>query len=207
MPLNQAQPDALARTYAASLFELAEAAGGQTAIEDTLGELEDVLEIARGEDRFAEFLSSRVLGKDARERSLRRIFGDRASDLALRFLLVLNDKERLAHLPAIVAAFDQIVQERFGRVEVDVYTAAPLSGEELSSIREQLAAVLGKEVIVHPYTDEAMIGGVKFRIGDRLVDGSVASQLRKLRDQLAVHGSAEIRARVQRILEDTEISE
>ena len=114
---------------------------------------------------------------------------------------MLNAKDRLSHLPAIVAAFDQIVQDRFGRIEVDVYTAEPVDGEELASMRSQLQEILGREVILHPYTDSEMIGGLRLRIGDNLIDGSVASQLRKLRDQLIRHGSAEVRARIDRILD------
>ena len=41
MPLVQSQPDALARTYAASLFSLAQEQCGQARIEETLAELED----------------------------------------------------------------------------------------------------------------------------------------------------------------------
>ena len=61
MPLTEAAPDALARTYATSLFELAQSRGGQATIEQVQGELEDVLELARNDRRFSEFLASRIL--------------------------------------------------------------------------------------------------------------------------------------------------
>lgn len=201
MPLSQGEPNALSRTYATSLFELAESEGGQESIENALGELEDVLELARADAQFGEFLSSRVLGADIRAASLGRIFEGRASGLIVRFLQVVNAKGRLSHLPAIVASLDQMVQERFGRVEVDVFTAEPVDADELAAMREQLGGVLGKEVILHPYTEAEMIGGLKIRIGDQLIDGSIASRLRKMRDRLGTHGSAEIRARMDRILD------
>jgi len=194
MPLSQAQPDALAQTYARSLFELAEQAGGRDTVESTLGELDELLDLARGDEAFSEFLSSRVLSAKAREGSLTRILQDRASDLTVRFLLVLNNKGRLSHLPAIAAAYDQIVQERFGRIEVDVVTASPISGDELSGLRDRLGSILSKDVVVHPYVDETIIGGIKLRIGDRLVDGSVSTHLRKLRERLGTDGAAQLRA-------------
>ena len=202
MPLIEAQPDALAQRYARSLFELADAKGGRDLIESILGQLEDVLEIARSDARFNEFLASRVLPAKARGETIRQIFTGRADDMVVNFLLVLNDKGRLSHLPPIVGAFDNMAQELFGRVEVDVYTAAPASGEELSAIKTKLEAQLGKEVIVHPYTDDSMLGGVKLRIGDQLVDGSVATRLRKLRHQLETEGLAEVRARAEKIIGD-----
>lgn len=201
MPLSEAQPDALAQTYARSLFELANSAGGRARVEESQAELEEVLELARQDRRFNEFLASRILGSEDRSASLTRIFQGRISDLTLRFLLVLNHKGRLSHLPAIAAAYDGQVQKTFGRIEVDVFTAAPMSPDDLRGVRERLGRALGKEVVVHPYIDGAMIGGVKFRIGDQLIDGSVATRLRKLRDQLAVEGSARLRSRIDRVIE------
>lgn len=196
MPLTEAQPDALATMYARSLFELARSKGDRALIEETQSELEEILELARQDKRFGEFLASRSLGNEERSASLVRIFKGRVGDLTLRFLLVLQNKDRLSHLPAIIAAYDTLVQKAFGRVEVDVFTAEPLHPDDLAGVRDRLSRVLQKDVVVHPYTDGAMIGGVKFRIGDQLIDASIATKLRKLRDQLAVEGSARLRSRM-----------
>lgn len=201
MPLTHSEPDALARVYAAALFDLATAQGGQSAVEHTLAELEDILELARTEPAFGEFLASRILAAESRGRSLERILTGRVSDLTRNFLLTLNSKGRLASLPGIVAAFDEKVQEAYGRVEVDVYTASPISPEDLSSIRERLRATLGKDPIVHPYTDRAMIGGLKLQIGDQLIDASIATRLRKMRDRLNQDGLAKLRARADRMMD------
>jgi F-type H+-transporting ATPase subunit delta len=200
MPLTEAAPDAVARIYANSLFALAKEQGGQGAIESTLGELEDILELARTDATFNEFLASRILPAKAREASLRKIFEGRASDLTLRFLLVLNRKGRMGHLAPIVAAYDLLVQEAFGRIEVDVYTASPLAGEEIEAIRAKLRSVLGKEPVVHPYTDSAMIGGIKLQIGDQLIDGSIQAKLRRMRDRLTNEGAAAVRTKAARVL-------
>ncbi len=203
MPLMESQPDALARVYAQSLFELTQALGGQDSLEETQGELEDILEIARGDAQFNEFLASRTLGVESRATSIRAIFGGRCGDLTLRFLLLLNHKGRLSHLPAIVAAFDAMVQESFGRVEVDVYMASPISTDVLAQIRARFKEVIGKEAIVHPYSDESMIGGIKIRVGDTLIDGSISSQLRRLKDQMSGAGAARLREKVAGIIEDS----
>lgn len=203
MPLMESQPNALSRVYARSLFELVQAKGGQDALEETQGELEDILEIARSDAQFNEFLASRTLGAESRATSIRAIFEGRCADLTLRFLLLLNRKGRLSHLPAIVAAFDAMVQESFGRVEVDVYMASPISTDVLAEIKTRFQEVIGKEAIVHPYSDESMIGGIKIRVGDTLIDGSISSQLRRLKDQLSGVGAARLREKVAGIIEDS----
>lgn len=204
MPLLESQPDALANTYARALFDLAMQQGGQSRAEEVAGELEDIVEMARSDARFNEFLASRVLGVKERDRSLESIFAGRCSPLVLNFLRLLNRKNRLSHLPPIVEALDQRVQEHFGRIEVDVFTPAPIDDAQLRSIRDRLAAALGKEPVIHPYTDPSMIGGVKFRIGDQLIDASVSARLRQMRERLGSSGGAIVRGRSAELLDDRE---
>jgi F-type H+-transporting ATPase subunit delta len=200
MPLVESQPDALARTYAASLYELSEARAGKAGVEECLGELEEILDLARGNAKFSEFMSSRSVAAEARGRSIDKIFRGVVSDTTVKFLQVLNKKGRMSHLPAIVQAFDNIVQSKLGRVEVDAYTAEPLSAEGSERLRDQLARALSREVVIHAYTEPAMIGGVKLRIGDQLVDASVATRLRRMKDQLEGQGLSRLRTKFDSIM-------
>jgi F-type H+-transporting ATPase subunit delta len=197
------QADALARIYAHSLFDLAEVQGGQGAIEKAYVELEEILELAAGNSQFSEFLTSQILSAEQRGGSLRKIFQKRVSDLTVQFLLVLNEKGRLGHLGAIVSAFDEIMQEKFGRVEVDVFTASQIDKKQLESIKRRLQELLNKEPIMHPYVDDSMLGGLKLRIGDQLIDASVSTQLRRIRERLETNGAAEIRGRVENIIDES----
>jgi F-type H+-transporting ATPase subunit delta len=200
MPMIETKPDALAFTYARSFFFLAEGKGGRALIEEVLGQLEDILDLAFADKKFGEFLSSRALGMKDRAGSLERIFKGRVDDLTYQFLQILNRKGRLQHLAGITAAFDSLVQAKFGRIEVDVITAESIPPDALNSLRQRLATALKKEVIAHPYVDPSMIGGVKLKIGDQLVDGSIATQLRRIRDRLEVEGLGMLRSRADRIV-------
>jgi F-type H+-transporting ATPase subunit delta len=201
MPLIESQPDQLATVYARSLFELAESAGGRDTAESTLGELQDILELARADARFGEFLSSLVVPVIKRDASLKAIFDGKASDLTVRFLRLLNRKGRLSHLPAITAAFDGIVQDAFGRVEVDVFTAAALDDSEKQTIKDKVGKKLGKDIVLHCYVEPAMLGGVKLKIGDQLIDDSLATQLRRVRDKLVTQGGPRIRSAAGKIID------
>tara|TARA_E500000318_G_scaffold14854_1_gene14467 strand:- start:37385 stop:37993 length:609 start_codon:yes stop_codon:yes gene_type:complete len=202
MPLIEAQPTALAKVYAKSLFEIAHAQGGQQNAEEILGELEDIIEIARNDRQFNELLASRLIDADKRDSSLVRMFDGKVSPLTLNFLRQLNRKGRLANLSQIAVAMDEFVQEQFGRIEVDVFTAAPISANELESVRKRLSDSLGKDVIMHPYTDSTMLGGIKLRMGDQLIDASIQAELRRMRDNLLNKGAGEVRGRSSEMLED-----
>lgn len=201
MPMIDTEPDALSRVYARSLFELAESEGGQQRIEEIGAELGELVDLARADKAFGEFLSSRIIAGKKRSASLEKILKGRVSDLVRRFVLVLNAKERLAILPSVAAAYDQVVQEKFGRVEVDVYTAAPVDRATLDRVGASLKRTIGKDPVLHPYTDAAMLGGLKLQIGDQLIDASVATRLRRMRERLAGPGAEAVRAKFSRIIE------
>lgn len=198
MPMRH---DALAMVYAKSLFELAEQAGGQSKTEEVNAELSEIIELARGDRAFDEFLSSPIIDRGRRADALRRIFNGRITDLALRFMMVLNDKGRLNKLADIAEAHDHLLQEAFGRIEVDVMTAGTLSGDALEFVRERVRSALNKEPVLHTYNDPGMIGGVKLRIGDQLIDGSLSSRLRRLKEDVLASGGA-VRERAAWIIED-----
>jgi F-type H+-transporting ATPase subunit delta len=194
--------DALAQVYARSLYELAEEAGGRDKIVEVAEELAQLCELARAHADFAGLLASPIIDRGKRGAALRRIFDGNVTDLALRFLLVLNDRGRLGHLDPIVDAYDQLVHEAFGRVEVDVFTPGPLETAQIETLKQRVASALGKEPVLYAYTDRAMIGGLKLRIGDQLVDGSVSSRLRRLRQYMLSSGGPAVRERIDRIIEE-----
>ena len=193
--------DALAKVYARSLFELATDAGGTDKLMEVADELEQICELAREDKKINLFLSSPIVDVKARGKALSAIFTNRITDLVLRFLLVLNNKGRLDRLESIETAFDQLVQEAFGRIEVDVITPVAIDAELIATIKEKISTVLGKEPILHPYVDESLLGGIKLRIGDQLIDGSVQTRLRKLSEELKNNGGAAVRERFESFMD------
>jgi F-type H+-transporting ATPase subunit delta len=197
-----ANADALAKVYARSLFELAMDAGGSDKLMEIADELEQICELAREDKKINLFFSSPVVDVTARGKALSAIFTNRITDLTLRFLLVLNNKGRLDRLESIETALDQLVQEEFGRVEVDVITPVAIDTDSLATIKEKIQAVLGKEPVIHPYVDADLLGGIKLRIGDQLIDGSLQTRLRNLGEELKNNGGAAVRERYEAFMDN-----
>ena len=196
------QTDALAHVYARSLFELAVDAGGNDKVVEIADELEQICELARQDSKVNLFLSSPIIDVTARGTALSAIFSNRVTDLTLRFLLVLNDRGRLNHMEQITNAFDKLVQDAFGRVEVDVFTPIAVDTSTMDRIKSRIQEMLGKEPVLHPYVDKKMLGGIKVRVGDTLIDGSVQTKLRRLSETIQNNGGTAIREKFETYLED-----
>jgi len=174
---------------------------GRARVEQCLDELEQVVELAAAQPGLSEMLATPAITSDQRAKIIANVFKNRVSDTTYKFLQVLNQKDRIGALPAVAASFDELVQEKFGTIEVDVFTAQAATPDMLRELTERLSKTLGKQVVVHAYSEPSMIGGIKIKIGDQLVDASVATQLAKLKDQLTRDGTVSMRSGMGRILE------
>lgn len=188
--------DEIASVYAQSLLEVCDRAGGNAAAESCAAELLALAEIVRADRRFAEFLRTPIVGEAARRTTLARIVKGRVSDLVFRLVMVLANHGRAGRLADVADAFDALLQARLGRVEVDMFTVdGKASDEVIATVRARVREAFAKDAVLHQYADPSMIGGVKLRIGDQLIDGSVATQLRGMRDAVAGRGTTRIRSR------------
>jgi F-type H+-transporting ATPase subunit delta len=196
---NVQAEQAIAEVYARALFELALEQGALAQVADELHSLRDLLS---AEKDLAAFFAHRTIAAERRATSLRNIFEGRVSDLTLRFMLVLNRNGRMAVLAHVADAFDKLVKEHRGEIDVEVHTARPLDAGQLDRVRDKVSAALGKTAVLHARIDENLIGGLKLRVGDKLIDASVRNQLQRIKQQLAQRGRELIRSNAASLLQE-----
>ena len=189
--------DEVATVYAQSLLEVCDKAGGNAVAEACSSELRELAEIIRGNKKFGEFLKTPIVGNDKRKAALDKIVKGRVSDLVYRFVMVLANHGRAGRIADVADAFDALMQDRLGRIEVDMFTVdGKASDDVLATVKARVKAAFAKDAVLHQYSDPNMIGGVKLRIGDQLIDGSVATQLRNMREAVSTRGTGAIRSRL-----------
>jgi F-type H+-transporting ATPase subunit delta len=101
-----------------------------------------------------------------------------------KLVLLLASRGRLALLPDLLDVYRERLMEYRNVLSAEVTTAVPLSPERAAQLRQRLAAATGRVVTMTTKVDAAIIGGVVTRIGSTVYDGSVATQLAKVRDRL-----------------------
>ena len=175
------QHSPLANSYARSLLELADERGVSDEVGRQVGDLQTIL---AENPSFAQFLADPAIGSDEREHLLKTVFDGKLDPLLMSFLGVMNDKGRLRLLPEVLDAFDDLLADQRGIVEVDVTVARKLAKDDLENVRQKIAGSLKKETVLHQYVDENILGGLIIRVGDTLIDGSVRKQLDEMRDTL-----------------------
>ncbi len=189
MPAVSDKDLAIAKVYSGSMLALAEARGEADAL---LAELFDLAAYLDKDPEFDRFCSSPMIDSMARERTIEKLFRGKASDLLVDSLQVLNRKERLGVLRAVVEGYRLDHEELRGVVDVHVRTAVPLTKTLKKQIREVAGRYTGKTAQLVETVDESIIGGMIVNIGDQKIDASVTSRLTRLGEALARRASQEI---------------
>jgi len=172
-------------SYAQSLLELAEEQNQPEPIAQELNQLAEIIEQI---PTFGEYLADPGISHEDRAKTLQHVFAGKVSKLMWNFLGVLNLKRRLKNLPEIASAYDDLLDEKLGKIEVDVTVAHKLSPDQLEQVRQRISQALKKDAVLHQYIDDSLIGGLLLRIQDKLIDASVKSQLQLMKKELLSHG-------------------
>lgn len=181
----------IARSYASALFALAEKTGDHEAYGRSLASVNALLDANR---LIRDFLRSPKIAVAEKKRILKTAFEATVPPLFLNFLLVVLDKRRQRLLREIAREYDLMMDERLGRLNVQVTLAHEPDARELTDIASRLTSMTGKSVIPHVQVDRDIVGGIIVRYGDRLLDGSLRRRLIFLRAHmmeasLAAHGT------------------
>jgi F-type H+-transporting ATPase subunit delta len=148
----------------------------------------EVRALASAMKRSAELsqtLGSPVFPRADREKVLRALLERIGATAAVvNTTRLLLDRERLAILPDIARSLDSMIDERAGRVAARVVSATPLDDKQQKRLIETLESLSGKKVDMAVEHDPALLGGVVAKVGDVVYDGSLRTQLEKIRQDL-----------------------
>lgn len=187
---NEALP--VARVYAEAAWNLA---GKTDSAEEFVEEYDSFIrDLVDKNASFDRFLSIPTISRDQRQGVLERTLRGKMSDLLLNFLLTLNRHDRLGLVRACQDALHELLDGKKGAVTVQVRSAVPLSQD----LQDAVEAVVREKFNVVPRlslaVDPDLLGGLWIRVGDTILDRTLRTNLRKLRDLIETRSTYEIQS-------------
>ena len=168
-------------TYAEALYA---AAREREELEDVLSELKEFDGALNEVEELREFFYSPQITEREKRQALDKLTEDMTSSTS-NFLKVLSDNGRNEIFPDVLRRYEELVEEHFDRVEVEVITAVELSEALEGRIKERLGKILdGREVLLETRVDPEIMGGAVFRFGGVLIDSSIRGRLNGLRQEM-----------------------
>ena len=170
----------LAKRYASALLAVTHKEGAVEETESTLLALKQVWETNL---KFRAVLLSPKVRKSERKALLRKILAG-ASKSVQEFADLLVDKNRVDLLPEVADMYDRLADAFKGIVKVQVASAFALNEDQKSRLTAALVKITGKTCSVEATVNPSLKAGLQVRMGDSVVDGTVAYRLRSLRYKL-----------------------
>ena len=130
------------------------------------------------------FLGSPEIGPEEKERLLARLLSDTVGTEGMGLIDLLLKWDRVDHLPAISEEARRAAEIRQGILRGQVATARPISSSETEAIARAVGQLLGKRVLLERQVDPQLIGGVRVVVGTSILDGSIQTLLKQIREQL-----------------------
>lgn len=108
----------------------------------------------------------------------------KTSPVLAKLVALLAERDRLVLLPELLASYRERLLDYQNVVRAEVTTSVPLAADRVKAIERGLAQVTGRTVTVATRVNPSIIGGVVARIGSTVYDGSVTTQLQKMKQRL-----------------------
>lgn len=172
--------ESVARRYARAVLELARERGEP--LETWLDELRSV-ERALSDPAISSVLASPQLTFEQKREIVDQGIGQ-LDELRRNLVYMLIEGGRVEAIGALVRELQRLLHEQNGIAEATITTAVPLSDSDAAGVAVRVGQMLGKRVIAERTVDPSIIGGIVIRVGDTLINGSVAGRLAALREQL-----------------------
>ncbi|UCD87077.1 MAG: F0F1 ATP synthase subunit delta [Desulfobacterales bacterium] len=172
----------IARRYAKALLAIGREDGQAETYKEELGGFVELLEEQK---ELEQAISNPLYDAEGRKRVLQAVVErSGVSKVMTSFLFLLFDKGRIQYLKDIYDFYEKLTDEVANIVRADLVSATDFPEETIEKIRAALAQMTGKEVKMDVRVDPALVGGAVTKIGDLVLDGSVRTQLKTLKESL-----------------------
>jgi F-type H+-transporting ATPase subunit delta len=172
------------KRYAQAAFNLALEKGELDSWQASLMKIADISR----DEKLMDLLGNPKLSFETKKGILAELLG-KINPLALNLAYLLVHKDRLGIAGDISQQYDRLSDAYYGIEHVEIITALSLDDGDRERISRRFAKIIGRKVIIDAEVDPSIVGGIKARIGDTLIDGSIRNRLQALRKSLVEAGT------------------
>jgi len=170
--------------YASALYS---AASKDKKLEAVEGDLKTIQKYFKTDVKFREYVLDPSIKRQHKKRAMEETGKKMGLSAASQnFLVVVAENGRMKKLQGMIKSFEQIMSAHRGELYCNVTTAKPLDAAMTKDLNEALQsfAKTGQKLHVTTTVNPALLGGMIINIGDKYVDMSLASKIKKYTDVL-----------------------
>jgi len=167
--------------YANALISLSE---DKNILDRVYQDVDIVFNTIKASKELRNVLESPILEEEKKSSILDEIFKKDCCEETLKFIRFVVSKGRESILFDISNRFIDIMNDRLGKIELEVVSAVELTEDQKVKMENKLEELTNKKVLVEYLVEDSIIGGFKVKVKDTVFDASIKQQLVTLKDKL-----------------------
>ena len=167
-----------AKQYGEALFNAAREMG---AVEEVCQSLSLVNQLLKRDASFRAFFNTRRIESDQKGAIVGKVLGSNSHPLVSTLFGILSEKREYRLMSGIQCWVESSRQSELNLRLVIAYTAEKLDEDEINNISQVIESSMAKQVEMSTEIAEALLGGIKLRMDNLFIDGSLHGQLERLK--------------------------
>ncbi len=172
----------VASRYAKSLIDLAEE---QNTLEQTKQDMDFFVQVVKSSSQLQAVLRNPIVSHEKKINILKGLFSGKVSRSSEAFFAIMVNKSRGEILYYTAQEFVNLYNIKKFIVKASVVSAAPLNEANRQAIEAEVKEMTGGNIMLQARVDPSLIGGFILTVGDRQIDTSVSSSLKRLKKDFA----------------------
>ncbi|MGB7569887.1 MAG: ATP synthase F1 subunit delta [Chitinivibrionales bacterium] len=173
----------LAYRYARALYGVAKKQGTIVAV---IEEVESFIKVLEVDSQLGKFFLHPAISPSEKKQMLKELVENRISPLSLTFLSILFDAKRTNYVGLICGTVAELYDKDRNRTRAQFFSVFPIDPALRQKIEERVAVYLQKEVDLEFLIDPDILGGVKLKISDNVIDATALYKLKKIEEKISL---------------------
>ena len=153
--------------------------------EKEISELLDIFDsVSNASPKFKQFLITKKINNDVKINILNNIFDGILSNDQIKISSQIINSIDLRFLKIINKKYKKLHNEAINLINVTAITSQKLKETDLSEITDKINNKINKRVSIKNLVDKSILGGIKLKVGNTLIDGSISNKLKKLKHNM-----------------------
>ncbi|MFZ9267251.1 MAG: ATP synthase F1 subunit delta, partial [Vulcanococcus sp.] len=164
--------------YAEAFLQVADS---RKETDEVVEQAKSVLALWNNSPELRSAMASPVLEVDAKKAVIEKLFSEQLKPSFLNLLKLLADRQRIGMLDAVLDRTLELYRDQRNIALATVTSASALNEEQQAELSKKVQAVAGTEKLeINLNVDPSLIGGFVVKVGSKVIDASLAGQVRRL---------------------------
>ena len=171
----------MTKKYAKALYNVAVQ---QEDVKEVSNRINYIVNVMKTVPKFSQLLQTHQVSTENKITILKNVLHENVSSLEVELVSDILEYNNISILADIAKYFEYLVETDSNFVNMTITSATELSADEVEHIKSNIESQLNKKVDVRTETDKSLIGGIKLRVGNIVVDNSISRRLHMLKNTL-----------------------